>query len=215
MGWFGSARTRNRFHPGEMGKLNLAVVHPRNRYNRQTRPDRMTRLAVWPGRCVLFEAGDTIPSEFAPSVSPLENIPESSPMVVSASKVSSFCSSSEIALVMASRPPELNRLTSSQLKQLIARARKLCDKSQDKGRKQARTKSRLIGSGSTAIRTLLKTEIFAAALRSFESRLAKLAEAPETSADKPRRKSKRARTAAHRSTRAQVRKSLARQQTNH
>ena len=77
-------------------------------------------------------------------------------MNVSASKVSTLCTSSELALVMASRPPELNRHTHAELKRLVLRARKLCDKASDQGRSKARAKSRRFGAGSVAPRTFLK-----------------------------------------------------------
>lgn len=130
-------------------------------------------------------------------------------MVVSASKVSTLCTSSELALVMASRPPELNRLTPAELKRLVVRARKLCDKASDQGRSQARAKSRQLGAGSVAPRTLVKSQVFADALRSFETRLAKLEPAPTGAGAPARPKTKKIRNASHRATRAKVRKGLA------
>jgi hypothetical protein len=130
-------------------------------------------------------------------------------MVISASKVSSLCTGPEIALVMASRPPELNQLTHSQLKRLIARARKMSDKWQDRARSKARAKSRKFGSGSAPPRLTLKSQVISDALKSFEARLARLAESPVAAAARPKPKSKRIRQAGHRATRANVRKSLA------
>lgn len=130
-------------------------------------------------------------------------------MTVSASKVSTLCTSSELALVMASRPPELKRLTPAQLKSLTLRARKLRDKASDQGRSQARAKSRKLGTGSVATRTLLKTQVFADALQSFETRLAQLDGAPATVGAKAKPKTKKIRNASHRATRASVRKKLA------
>jgi hypothetical protein len=130
-------------------------------------------------------------------------------MTVSTAKVSTLCTSSELALVMSSRPPELSQLSQFELKRLAIRARNLCDKSLDQGRSQARAKSRRMGSGSVAERTLLKKQIFADALKSFEARLAKLEAAAAPAAARPRPKTKKIRNASHRATRAKVRKGLA------
>jgi hypothetical protein len=130
-------------------------------------------------------------------------------MIVTTSKVNSLCTSSEIALVKASRPPELNQLKHSELKRLALRARKLVDKAHDQGRSQARAKSRQMGSGSTAARTLLKTRVLSDALKSFEAWLARLDAPAAPAAAGPRPKTKKIRNAAHRATRAKIRKSLA------
>jgi hypothetical protein len=130
-------------------------------------------------------------------------------MTVSASKVSSLCSSSEIALVKASRHPELNQLTAPELKRLALRARKLSGKSQGLARSQARAKSRRLGTGSVAARSLLKIQVFSDALQSLERRLAQLEHLPVPAAAKSRPKTKKVRNASHRATRAKVRKKLA------
>jgi hypothetical protein len=130
-------------------------------------------------------------------------------MIVPASKVVSLCTSSELALVMASRPPELSHLTPLQLKRLARRTRKLFDKSQDQGRSQARKKSRQMGSGSAPTRTLLKTQVLSDALKSFEARLARLEASAAPAADRPALKTKNIRNAGHRATRARIRKDLA------
>ena len=131
-------------------------------------------------------------------------------MTVPAAKVSSICTASEVALVRASRKPELNQLTVSQLKRMVVRARKLFDKWQGQGRAQARVKSQQVGSGTVAERTQLKTLVFADALQSFEARLTQLSAEPAASAAKTKPKAKKAaRAASHRATRAGVRKSLA------
>jgi hypothetical protein len=130
-------------------------------------------------------------------------------MTVSASKVSTLCSSSEIALVQASRQPELNRLTAPELKRLTLRARKLSGKSQSVARGQARTKSRRVGSGSVAARSLLRIQVFSDALQSLERRLSQLEHLPAPAAAGPRPTTKKVRNASHRATRAKVRKKLA------
>jgi hypothetical protein len=127
-------------------------------------------------------------------------------MSVPAAKVASLCTVAESALVRASRRPELNQQTVSQLKNLVVRARKLFDKWQDLGRTQARAKSEQAGAGSVAERTELKTQIFADALKSFEVRMARL----EAAANNPKPKSKKKTgSKTHRAERAKVRKSLA------
>ena len=135
-------------------------------------------------------------------------------MIVTTSKVNSLCTRSELALVMASRQPGLSQLNHSELKRLARRARKLVDKAQDQGRSQARKKSRQMGSGSAATRTLLKTRVLSDALRSLEARLARREASPSLAAAGPRPKTKRTRAAGHRAARAKVRKSLAGHKTS-
>lgn len=129
-------------------------------------------------------------------------------MTVSASKVSSLCTISEIQLVRASRRPELYQLTHSQLKRFTIRARKLADKWQDQSRGQARKLSRQFGSGLAATNARLKAQVFSEALKSFAARLAHLEPvSPAPNMSKP--KTKKVRNAGHRATRAKVRKALA------
>jgi hypothetical protein len=129
-------------------------------------------------------------------------------MTVPAAKVASLCTAPESALVRASRRPELNQLTVSQLKKLVVRARKLFDKWQEQGRTQARAKSQQLGAGTIAERTELKTQIFADAVKSFEVRLAQLEADASAAAAKPKPKAKK-KAGTHRAERANVRKSLA------
>ena len=130
-------------------------------------------------------------------------------MVIPVAKVKTLCSSSELTLVLASRRPELNKLTPADLKRFVIRARKLCDKSSDLGRSQARVKSREHGAGSVPTRTHLKSQVFADALLSFETRLAKLEVAAADAGAPAASKTKKIRNATHRATRATVRKGLA------
>ncbi len=126
-------------------------------------------------------------------------------MPVAASKVKSLCTDSEVALVRASRAPELDKHTAAELKPLAARARKLFDKWQGLSRKQARTRSRQVGSAEQDSNTRLKTQIFRQALDAFEARLAKLVKSGGASAGGRKGKTKKARAAGHRQTRAAVR----------
>ncbi len=130
-------------------------------------------------------------------------------MVVSASKVRSLCTDSEFALICASRQPELNQLPGAELKRLALRARKLVVKWEDQSRKQARTVSRVAGTGAAAANTRLKTQVFADALKSFAARLAQLDASATAASGKAKSKPKKVRNAGHRRTRAKLRKSLA------
>ena len=126
-------------------------------------------------------------------------------MSVPASKVKSLCTDSEVALVRASRTPQLDKHNAAELKPLAARARKLFDKWQGLSRKQTRTRNRQVGSANQDTSTQLKSLIFREALDAFEARLAKLnANAPATvRTSKP--KTKKVRAAGHRQARAAVR----------
>jgi hypothetical protein len=130
-------------------------------------------------------------------------------MAISAAKISSLCSDSELLLVHASRPPELNQLSHAELKRLAGRARKLADKWLSQYRSQARVRSRQTGSGAAASNTRLKAQVFSDAFRSMQARLSEL-DGPAAGGSKPRLKTKKSRNATHRKTRSKVRKELAR-----
>jgi hypothetical protein len=179
-------------------------------------------LRVWVDDSIAFQQPRQIPCctatvrlsqsvSYRPIVSAIPLQQDHSAMIVSVAKLSTICSSSEIALVRSSRKPEMNQLTPVELKRLAVRARKLFDKSLDQGRTQARAKSRVFGSGSVAQRTQLRKQVFSEALKNFEARLAQLDATPAASAVKTKPKTKKVRSAGHRATRAKVRKSLARQ----
>src|SRR5262245_39194306 len=130
-------------------------------------------------------------------------------MAISAAKISSLCNNSEILLLQASRPPELNHLSHAELKRLAARTRKLADKWLSQYRSQARIRSRQTGSGAAVSNTRLKAQVFSEAFRSMQARLAEL-DAPTAGGTKSRPKTRKSRNASHRKTRAKVRKALAR-----
>lgn len=129
-------------------------------------------------------------------------------MTVPASKVKSLCTDSEVALVRASRKPELEKLPAARVKQLAVRARKLVTKWHGLDRDQSRTRSRESGLGESEANTRLKAEIFREALNSFEAQLAKLEKSSASPAKGPSRKTKKDRSAEHRATRAAVRKGM-------
>src|SRR5262245_47348653 len=134
---------------------------------------------------------------------------ESTDLAISSAKISSLCNNSEILLVRASRAPELNRLSHSELKRLAARTRKLADKWLSQYRSQARIRSRQTGSGAAVSNTRLKAQVFSDAFRKLQARLAEL-DGPAPGGTKARLKTKKSRNASHRKTRAIVRKALAR-----
>src|SRR5262249_42881457 len=144
------------------------------------------------------------------------SFPQEAPsMVVSASNVSSLCTGPDIALVMSSRPPELNHLTHSPLKRLIDRARNPSDKAHDRTLSKARAKSRRWDKGTATPDADVKSQVISDALKSVESRLARLEESLTRAAARPKLKTKKVRRAGHRATRAKVRKSLARHKSLH
>jgi hypothetical protein len=127
-------------------------------------------------------------------------------MSIAASKVRTICTSSEAALVRASRRPQIAQLSHADVRRLSNRARKLFDKWQGLSRAQSRGRSRAKGLGESAANTQLKTEIFRDALESLNARLAALDGSgnPKGSA----RKTKRSRRAEHRAARAATRQGM-------
>lgn len=129
-------------------------------------------------------------------------------MTIPVATISSLCSSSEMAIVRASRKPEIELISKADLKRLAAWARKHFDKWNKLARGQARKRGRLTGSGDTPKNTKLKAQIFREAVERFEAKLATL----EGSAAAPRgtrSKTKKARAVEHRASRAAIRKGMA------
>lgn len=125
-------------------------------------------------------------------------------------KVKSVCTDSELAVVRASRKPELGELSLAEAKRAAARARKLFDKWQGLHRGQSRDQRRRTGRGDLDNRTQLKAEIFAEALQELDARVEKLAAADaKKSASKSKKgPTKRSRATGHRAERAGVRLEL-------
>lgn len=119
-------------------------------------------------------------------------------MAIPLSKAKQVCTTSEFALVRASRKPDLNKLSPEQSKNLAGRARKAFDKWQDMERGQARA-------GSAGERTRLKTDLFREALDRFEEKAA----TSSGTAKRAGAQSKKVRAVGHRKARAAVRKELA------
>ena len=123
--------------------------------------------------------------------------------------VRALCTEPELALVVASRKPELKLLKPAQVERLRERARKLVDKWKDLSREQVRKQSRKVGAVVEDTRSHQKAEIFAEALAAFDARLAELQGGFIKAKPKPKPAAKKpARTADHRATRADVRSSL-------
>jgi hypothetical protein len=128
-------------------------------------------------------------------------------MSVPAAKVKAVCTSSEAALVRASRGPALGQLNYANVKQHVAQARKLADKWEGLARGQSRERRRQSGSSEVDANTRLKAEIFREALSAFEARLKALDKAAPSPAARSS-SSKRSRSTEHRATRAAVRQDL-------
>lgn len=121
--------------------------------------------------------------------------------------VKSLTTTSELALVRASRPPEIGRLSDTELRAHAKRARALFDKWQDLAREQGRRRT---GRGKAAPggRTKEKVVIFREALDAFEARLA-------AGGGSSRRAPAGAKTPNHGATRAATRAKLTKLKTAH
>lgn len=132
-------------------------------------------------------------------------------MAISASRIKAVCTSSEVALVRASRSPELQRLSAAEIKRLAVRARKLSDKWLGLGRGQSRDRRRQTGASTLDANTQLKAQIFREALDSFEAQLATLDSSSQSTRGASvtrQRNTKKQRAVGHRSTRAAIRKGM-------
>jgi hypothetical protein len=136
------------------------------------------------------------------------DLQEANTMTIPVSKVRAICTSSEVALVRASRKGELEVLSAAQVKQLAVRARKLLEKWQDLGRDQSRARSRKVGFGDASANTRLKEQIFREALAQFNARLARFESAEAESAKKSKASKKVDWNAEHRASRSAIRKEL-------
>jgi hypothetical protein len=121
-----------------------------------------------------------------------------------------LCNSSELSLVKASTRTEIGKLSVVQVRQKVDRARKLRDKWRDQSRDQRRATQSAQRSRQTDAnaRSAEKAELFGEVLARFEAQLAKLESKGEQSRPAPKRLPKRARSAKHRSDRADVRAEL-------
>jgi hypothetical protein len=126
-------------------------------------------------------------------------------MTIPLSKAKEVCTSSEYALVNASRAPKLNKLSPEQSRRLAGRARRALVKWRDLSRAQGRARA-----GTGGERARLKVELFRDALRRFEDKaVSRPAGGGSAAGGKQAGPSKRARAVAHRKARAAVRENLA------
>lgn len=130
-------------------------------------------------------------------------------MSIPLSRVKSLCTQTELALVQASRAPQLNRLSLPEARELATRARRMFDKAQGLGRQQGRQQAKR-GVGQPGTATAIKEQIFRDALDALERQVQTLQESGATAAAAPaaKKKVKSQRTAQHRASRATVRKGL-------
>lgn len=92
-------------------------------------------------------------------------------MSLSQDEIRSLCTKPELALVVASQSPALEKLSLAELKKHAANARKLTDKWQGLSRSQSRTESRKSGAPDLDSRSHAKQTLLKEALAKFEARL--------------------------------------------
>ena len=128
-------------------------------------------------------------------------------MAISATRVKALCNANELRLVRLSVRTELVKLSPTQLKQKVARARALRDKWNDQARTQRRatqTAQRARQTDDNA-RSAEKAEIFGEVLTRFETQLAKVEAKGVPTGSAKKKLAPRTRSAAHRADRAEVR----------
>lgn len=130
-------------------------------------------------------------------------------MAISMSKAKALCNANELSLVAASGRSQLGALSASQLRQKVARSRKLRDKWRDQAQRQRRESQTKQGARQTSAsaRSAEKAQLFAEVLERFEKRLAKVG-GESTTANKTKSPSRKTRSAGHRADRAVVREEL-------
>lgn len=131
----------------------------------------------------------------------------------SASQAESWLTAAERKLLDGTLGRSLAEASQKQLQATMAKARTLRDKWRDLFNRQMKSSKRTVRRGEQVnSRSLDKADLFAAAVRRVESRLAELVDGVATAVTgRPaaKRPTKSARAAGHRSTRASVRKTLA------
>jgi len=128
-------------------------------------------------------------------------------MAVSIARAKALCNTAELKLLRASTKSEVSKLSASQLKQKVSRARTLRDKWNDQARKQRRTaqSAQRTRQAEGNARSLEKAALFADALARFETQLAKLESKGKVAGPVIRKMSPRTRSATHRADRAEIR----------
>jgi hypothetical protein len=128
-------------------------------------------------------------------------------MALSTQEIRELCTAKEWALVQASQPGAIEKLSSTELKKHADNAQKLADKWRDLSRSQARTESRKSGSPKTDSKTHAKQEVFQSALSRFQKQLNSPVAKPVMPASK-KKPAPKARNIEARATRQSTRKSL-------
>ncbi|MFO0011184.1 MAG: hypothetical protein ACK553_00415 [Planctomycetota bacterium] len=131
-------------------------------------------------------------------------------MAMSPQEIRELCTAREWALVQASQPGSIEKLSSTELKKHAVNAQKLVTKWQDLSRSQNRTESRKSGSPNVDSRSHEKHDLFKTALSAFQAQLATGAAAPASSGTKGKPNS-RVRSSEARSARRTTRKTLNRE----
>jgi hypothetical protein len=128
-------------------------------------------------------------------------------MAVSIARAKSLCNTAELKLLRASTKSEISKLSASQLKQKVSRARTLRDKWNDQARKQRRTaqSAQRTRQAEGNARSLEKAALFTDALTRFETQLAKLESKGKVAGPRIKKMSPRTRSATHRADRAEIR----------
>jgi histone H1/5 len=93
-------------------------------------------------------------------------------MALSSQELRELCTPKEWALILASQPGAIEKLSATALKNHASNARKLVSKWQDLSRSQARVESRKSGSPNPESRSHDKHEAFRNALTAFQAQLA-------------------------------------------
>lgn len=93
-------------------------------------------------------------------------------MALSSQELRELCTPKEWALILASQPGAIEKLSATALKNHASNARKLVSKWQDLSRSQDRVESRKSGSPNPESRSHEKHEAFRTALTAFQARLA-------------------------------------------
>lgn len=128
-------------------------------------------------------------------------------MTLSNQNVRELCTAKEWALIQASQPGAIEKLSSQQLKTHAANAQKLVAKWQDLSRSQDRSESRKSGSPNPQSRSHEKHDAFKSALAAFQARMT-LSSATASNSGAKSKPTAKARSVAARSSRRATRKSL-------
>jgi hypothetical protein len=129
-------------------------------------------------------------------------------MPLSLDEIRALCTKEELALVLASHSPSIEKLSSTEVKKHAVNSRKMADKWQKLSRGQARTESRKTGAPDLDSRSHAKLELFKETLDVFEARLVAMQSVPTVTSSSERKPAAAVRTQAARAARQSTRKQL-------